>query len=210
LAAFVMDVDLGFHRQAHAQRMVLQFLRVERHAHRQALHHLDPVARGVLCRQQRERRARTRRETGHLAVVRHAAAIHVGHQFNRLAHAHVAYLDFLEVGVHPELVQRHDGHQRRTRSDALADLHRTLGYVARDRCRQAGTRIGKVSLADFGGSLQHIRVTLQRGLFGQHAVALQLFLRSFQCRLGSLHSGLCVRDFFLRHRARTGNLLAAG
>ncbi len=61
LAALVDDVDLGVHRQAHAQRVGLELLGVERDAHRHALHHLDPVAGGVLRRQQRERARRCRR-----------------------------------------------------------------------------------------------------------------------------------------------------
>src|SRR5690242_10560980 len=38
----IRKTDLGRHRQPYAQRMLGQFLGVERDAHRQALHHLDP------------------------------------------------------------------------------------------------------------------------------------------------------------------------
>src|SRR5579862_743141 len=50
--------DLGGHGQAHAQRMLFQLLGIERDAHGKPLHHLDPVARGVLRRDQREGRTR--------------------------------------------------------------------------------------------------------------------------------------------------------
>src|SRR5215469_6423846 len=44
----VGKTDLGRHGQTHAQRMFFQFLGIELHAHRKPLHHLDPVAGGVL------------------------------------------------------------------------------------------------------------------------------------------------------------------
>src|ERR1700734_2410380 len=47
------EFDFRVHRQADAQRMRRQFLRIERNAHRQALHHLDPVAGRVLRRDDR-------------------------------------------------------------------------------------------------------------------------------------------------------------
>ena len=80
-----------------------QLLRIERDAHRHALHHLDPVAGGVLRRQQREGRAGAGAQADHLAVVLDVAAVDVGMQRHRLADAHAAQLHFLEVGVDPHL-----------------------------------------------------------------------------------------------------------
>src|SRR5262245_29737205 len=41
-------VDRGFHAQAHLQRILRELLGIQLDAHRHALDHLDPVARGVL------------------------------------------------------------------------------------------------------------------------------------------------------------------
>src|SRR5689334_7664792 len=54
----VRKTDLGDHGQAYAQRVLFQFLGIELHPHRQTLHHLDPIAGGVLRRDQREGRTR--------------------------------------------------------------------------------------------------------------------------------------------------------
>src|ERR1700733_9613681 len=52
-------VDVDVHRQADAQRMGRELLRIERDSHGQALHDLDPVAGGVLRRNERKRGTRT-------------------------------------------------------------------------------------------------------------------------------------------------------
>src|ERR1700761_3366798 len=48
----IRKTDLGGHRQSDAQRMFRQFFRIQRNAHGQTLHHLDPVAGGILSRDQ--------------------------------------------------------------------------------------------------------------------------------------------------------------
>src|SRR4051812_39874567 len=48
----VADVDIGRDAEADAQRMGVELGRVESDAHRDALHDLDPVAGGILRRQQ--------------------------------------------------------------------------------------------------------------------------------------------------------------
>src|SRR5665647_477670 len=40
----IRKTNLGRHRQADAQGMLFQFLGIQRDAHRQTLHHFDPVA----------------------------------------------------------------------------------------------------------------------------------------------------------------------
>ena len=69
--------------------MVGQLLGIERDAHRHTLHDLDPVAAGILRRQQREGAARTRAQALDMAVIGHAAAIEIGGHRHRLADAHV-------------------------------------------------------------------------------------------------------------------------
>ena len=49
-------------------------------------------------------------------------------------------LPFLEVGIHVDVLNRNDGHQRDTHLDFLADLNGSLGNDAVDRCAQNGTR----------------------------------------------------------------------
>src|ERR1700729_3001044 len=68
-------VDVGVHRQAHAQRMGAQLGRIERDAHRQSLHHLDPVAGRILCGDERESGAGSTPDTHHLAVVFDGATV---------------------------------------------------------------------------------------------------------------------------------------
>ena len=107
--------------------MVGQFLRIERDAHRHALDDLDPVAGGILRRQQREGAARARAQALDMAVIGDTAAIDIGGDGHRLADAHVLQLHFLEIGVDPDIGQRHHRHQRRARRDLLADLDGALG-----------------------------------------------------------------------------------
>ena len=140
--------------------MLGQLLRIQLDAHRHALHDLDPVAAGVLRRQQRERAAGAEAEAGDLAVVFDIAAVEVGMHFDRLADAHLGQLGFLEVGFHPDLFQRHDGHQRRARLHALAQLHLALGDVAghrRDDRRALQVQIGLAQLRSGGLHLRLLR-----------------------------------------------------
>ncbi|MNY09392.1 hypothetical protein D3C86_1423070 [compost metagenome] len=118
-------------------------------------------------------------------------------------------LHFLEVGIHPHLVQRHHGHQRRARAHALAHLHRALGHVAGDRRGHRRAREGEVGRTQVRGGALHIGMFLNRGLVGQHLVRGELLLRGQQRRFGGLQRGLRMRNFFVRHRARAGNRLAA-
>src|SRR6185437_7023244 len=83
------DVDLGLHREPDAQGVLRQLPGVEVDAHRQALHDLDPVARGVLRRDQREGRAGAAGEAAHAAVELHARTVEVGGKDDRLARAHL-------------------------------------------------------------------------------------------------------------------------
>src|SRR5258705_2252472 len=112
--------------------MLAELAAFERDAHRPALHDLDPVAAGVLRREERESATGAGAEADHLAVILELVAVEVRGERHGLAHAHLLELAFLEVRIDPYIVQRDDGHERRAGSDALADLHRALGDKAGD------------------------------------------------------------------------------
>ncbi|KAG1388314.1 hypothetical protein G6F59_016012 [Rhizopus arrhizus] len=138
-ALLVAQAHFGLHRQADAQRVLGQLLGIDGDAHRHALHDLDPVAAGVLRRQQRERRAGAQAQALDAALVLHVTGVQVGLQLHFLAQAHVAQLGFLEVGLDPHLLGRHHGHQGIARLHALADLHRTTGNAWRSGAAAACT-----------------------------------------------------------------------
>ncbi len=78
LAIVIAYVDVGLHRQADLQRMLRELLRIERNTHGHSLHDLDPVAGGILGRQQREGRAGARTESDHVPVEHDVAAVEIG------------------------------------------------------------------------------------------------------------------------------------
>src|SRR6267142_5410096 len=154
--------------------MLPQLGRVERDAHRHALDDLDPVSRGVLRGKEREGAAGAGAESGELAVIGDRAAIRVGDELHRLARAQIRQLAFLEIRVHPDLVERYDRHQRRAGADALAYLHRAPGNEPGYRCRKRGARIRQIGLADLGRSLLHVRMSLDRRVVGERALRVEL------------------------------------
>ena len=122
------------HRQADLQRMRCKFGRVERDAHRHALHHLDPVAGGVLRGNRRERASPCRRRGPRRRRGRSSAAVEIRSHFDRLADAHAARAGTsLKLASTCTSDQRHDGQHRRAGLDLLADLHRPRGDHAVDR-----------------------------------------------------------------------------
>src|SRR5262245_4121290 len=126
-------VDGGGHRQADLQRLAGELGGVELNAHRHALHHLDPVAGGVLRRDGGEGRAGAAGEAGDGAVVDHLLAVAAGGDLDPLADAHLVELACLEVGGDVHLGHRHDREQRRAGLHLLADLDRALGDHAGER-----------------------------------------------------------------------------
>src|SRR5258706_14552882 len=85
-----LRIDGRGHGETDAQGMGGQFLGLKRDAHRNALHHLDPVAGGVLRRDDRKGRAGAAAHAGNLAVIDDLAAIQVGGQRHLLADAYIA------------------------------------------------------------------------------------------------------------------------
>ncbi len=162
--------------------MLGQLPGVEFDAHRHALHHLDPVAGGVLRRQQRERGTGARADTGHAAVVLDLAAIEVGTQLHALADAHLAQLHLLEIGLDPDLVERNHRHQRRAGGDALAHLHGAPGHLPGHRRGDLGALHGEKGLAHRGRGAFDVGVLLDGGAVGQGAVAGGLLLSRGQRR----------------------------
>ena len=154
----VVQIHAHRGRESDAQRMRLELLRIEQNAHRHALHDLDPVAGGVLRRQQRKGAAAAGGDADQVAVIRDAAAVQIGAHGHRLAGAHALELHFLEVGIDPHIVERHHRQQRRARRDPLADLHGALGDDAAHRRGELGAMQGERGVAHGRGRGQHLRM----------------------------------------------------
>ena len=180
--------------------MIDDLFRVEFDPHRHALHDLDPVAAGVLRRQQRERAAGAQADAGQLAGVAHVVAVQVGGEFDRLAEAHLRELGFLEVRVHPHLFQRHHGYQRGAGLHALAELHAALGDVAGNRRDDRAALQIEIRLAQLRGRGLHLRLARERGVVDQRAVARQLAARGAERGFRGVELRACVREFLRRHR----------
>src|SRR5580704_3116844 len=105
---------------------------VEHDLDRNALHHLDEVARGVLRRQQAEGRPTAALEAVDMAM-EGLAGIGIDADLDRLSGAHEIELRRLEVGGDPDF-QRHE------RDEVLADLHIVAGrdVLVRDRAGLRG------------------------------------------------------------------------
>src|SRR6266850_7087223 len=93
---------------------------------RDPLDHLGEVARGVVGRQQRELRARRRRQTLDVTAEMHAR-VGVHRDIGGIAGRHVGGFGFLEVRRDPDVLERHHRHQRLAGLYELAQLHRLLG-----------------------------------------------------------------------------------
>ena len=96
----------------------------------------------------------------------------------------MAQLDFLEVGIYPQLVQRNDGHQRSACGHTLPQLHRASSHIAVHRRRQSSALGSQPGFAKFSGGDHHARVRFNPGAIGQGLVAEQLLF-------GHCHAGLC-------------------
>ncbi len=174
--------------------MPLQFPGIERNAHRHPLHHLDPVAGGVLRRQQGERAARARREAEHLAVIEDLVAVHVRCHGRGLSDADVPEFGFLEVGLDPELVERHDREQGHAGRHVGAQLHAALGDVARHRRQDRVAAGGEPGLDEIGLRRQHARIVPQAHPGDAGLDRVRLPDRDVERRPGIVHRLPGVRD----------------
>ena len=129
--------------------------RVEHDLHRDALHHLHVVARGVFRRQQAEARAGGARDTVDCAAELPAAkGIHF--QFYLLPGAHLRELVFLVIRHHPEVVCGDQGQQGRPRLDNLPRLDALLANDAADRRTDDGALHVQFRGRDGGLHLRHL------------------------------------------------------
>src|SRR4029078_7696317 len=108
------------------------------------------------------------------------APVDVGTQRHRLADTHRSELRLLEVRVDPYLIERNDGHQRRSGTDALSALHRTLGDEARDRRRQRGAGVGEIRVTHVRGGVLDVRMLVYRRVIDAGTVGCELLLRAPQ------------------------------
>ena len=103
----------------------LQHLLGERDAHGDTLHDLGEIAGRVVRRQQRELRARGRRNRRHHALD-DPPVERVDGDVDLLPGPDVGELGLLEVGVDVRIVQRHERHQPGSRLHELPDLGRLV------------------------------------------------------------------------------------
>ena len=160
-AADVAGVDLDRGAHAGAQRRHV-LAGIELDADRHALHDLDPVAGGVLRRQQRELRAGAGADRGDGALER-PLAVGVDRQAHRLARRHVGEVGLLVVRLDPGRAGGDEAEDRHRRRHVLADLQ-PVG-LADDAVRGRGDRgareveLGRVQR---GERLEHLRVAVGR------------------------------------------------
>ena len=98
-----VDADARRHRQADEQRRLVGVVVEQVDAHGQTLDDLDEIARRVLRREKRQRRAGADGEAGDAALELLVAAVHVDFDVDRLADPQLGELGFLEVGVDPDV-----------------------------------------------------------------------------------------------------------
>jgi hypothetical protein len=159
---------------------------VEHDLHRHPLDDLDPVAGGILGRQQREA------GTGAGADRVHHAAEPLAREavdFDLRLHAgpHARQLRLLEVGEHPHFVQRHDGQQRLSDLHDLAHFHRALRHDAVRGSPDLG--VGELELGERDVGLGLLESSLgprDLGLLDGHLVQLALRAGQGAAALGHL------------------------
>ncbi len=155
-----VDRDRG--GESHPERRLGEVAVVDLDSHGHTLHHLDPVAGGVLGGQQGERRPGARGHAAHMAMENERAAIQIAAYLRRLSNAHVAQLHFLEVRIHPQSVQRNHRHERLAGLDVLAQLHAALGHVTAHGRDHGVAPGGDPRVAKCGLGLEHRGVVLDR------------------------------------------------
>ena len=182
-----------------------QFGRIQRDAHRHALHQLDPVAGGVLRGQDGERRAGAGAHADHPAMVGLVAAVEIGVHGHRLADAHALELDFLEVGVDPDAGQRHHGHQRAAGTDSLARLDGALGDDAIDRRDDRSAAVIDVGLVELRRRRRDGGVAGNVAAGDAGEAGRKLLADLGQLGFGTGEAGGGMRDFLIRDGASGGD-----
>ena len=120
----LLDVNLGIDRHAGTQAVIVVLAGLEIDADWNALHHLHVVSGRILRRQQAESRTAGAADRLHSAAV--FAAVRVHAELDPLARFHALKLRLLEVGGHPDVVERNHRHELLARRNVLTDLHGLL------------------------------------------------------------------------------------
>ena len=168
-----------------------ELVMVEFDAHRHALHDLDPVAAGVLRRQQRKRPAGAGTEADDLAAVLDAAAPDIGRQRHRLADAQARelafFLKFASTHSRSSGTSASSGVPAATRAPTCTTRARPGRRPAR-RSRVRGERERR--LLDLGGGALHVRVRVDCGVLDQHLGRRELVADVGEARLGAAGSAV--------------------
>src|SRR5579863_2337125 len=196
MSGLSIDPDLWLDGHAEAQQVlrVLPFVKAD--AHRDALHDLDVVAGGVLRRQQAEVCARRAGEAFHVTVV--VAAVSIDVDFHALARPHVPELCLLEVRRDPDVLERHQGHQRLSGHHVLADFHGLLAHQAGDGSDKRGVTEIQLRL------LERCLGDLDRGIRGGGARTDHGNLLRCGARRAQLGPGLRLPPARFRHLLGSG------
>jgi len=142
-------------------------------------------------------------------VVLDLPAVQVGGHRHRLSDAHVLELHFPEVGLHPQPLERHDGHERHAGRYALTQLHAAPGEVAGERRAHAGALQGEPRPLHHGSGRLHVRVVGDASAADQGGAGGEILLRGDQRIARRLQRIARVPHLFRRHRPGGGEILAA-
>ncbi len=121
-------------RRSDPQWMVRRGRFVQFDPYRNPLNDLDPVAGGILRRNEGKSGAGPCADSGHLPCVC-VSGIDIGRYRGGLPDAHVGELSFLEICFNVNLAQRDNGHQGLSGLNPVAHLNILLGNVAFNRRR---------------------------------------------------------------------------
>ena len=164
-------------------------LRVDGEAHRQALHHLDPIAGGIFRRQQGETRTGAWAGAFDLAG-EFFARIGIDRKFRRLSGMDVAQVGFLEIGFHPDVLVGNQREQGGGGFDIAADLY-LLDFGDDAVNRRAHHGVAEIKPGPVQGRL---RLT-HAGLAVSRCVGIAVEIGE-----GARGLGLCGRQFLPRRR----------
>ncbi len=128
--------------QARPQRCVFERFRRHRDADGDALHDLGEIARRIVGRQQRELRARSRRDRGDDAG-NHPPAEGIDGEVDLLPGSDRIELRLLEIGVDIGAAQRNQREQPRAGQRVLAELDRLVA----DDAVEGGANFGEGKVA---------------------------------------------------------------
>src|SRR3546814_12836891 len=95
---YVAGIDLHIYGKTDAQRIFVQFTRIERDADGHALNDLDPVAAGILRRQQGKGIAAARRQSDDMAMKDNVTALCIGSDGCGLSNAQPLEPGFETIG----------------------------------------------------------------------------------------------------------------